>query len=306
VVFGGGSIVKELYASIGRNRYATLLMILAIVTFTRWVARTPIAMLNIGVGPIRTRTGRVLARLILSQADLVTVRDPGSYALCRQLGLASVRSVTDAVFSVTPSWLLDGEPDRVSPAGDQPVRIALNLNFDIENPDNWEHFLGQLATALRGVAEHRRIELHGLPMQSRGKQHDDATMLREFAARLPGIPYVEHLPSTHVDVARLIGSCDLLVSERLHAIVMASILSVPAFVLAYDVKVRELGRMLGLEDAMVDINRPFDPDAVRRGIEGLLDDPLAGSALHARSQSLAERAQGEMTASRAWVRERVA
>ncbi len=39
--FGGGSIIKELYASIGRNRYATLLMVLATVTFSRGLFGKP-------------------------------------------------------------------------------------------------------------------------------------------------------------------------------------------------------------------------------------------------------------------------
>jgi len=42
--FGGGSIIKELYASVGRNRYSTLLMILASVTFTKVIARKLIMM----------------------------------------------------------------------------------------------------------------------------------------------------------------------------------------------------------------------------------------------------------------------
>ncbi|MCA0295033.1 MAG: polysaccharide pyruvyl transferase family protein [Actinobacteria bacterium] len=307
VVFGGGSIVKELYASIGRNRYATLVMILAIVTFSKWVARTPIAMLNIGVGPIETRTGRLLAGLILRQADLVTVRDPGSYALCREVGLGdTVHSGTDAVFSVTPDWLLDGAATP-RPAADGPLRIALNLNVDIENPDNWEYFQEHLATALAGVANGRPIELHGLPMQSKGKERDDATVLRAFAARVPGITYVEHHPVTHVDVARLIEACDLVVSERLHAIVIAAILGTPAFVLAYDVKVRELATMLGLDAASVDINTAFDAADVQRRMERLLDDPeAAGRRLHQRAQRLCERAQSDLATSRVWVLEHAA
>lgn len=304
VVFGGGSILKELYPSVGRNRYATMLMILAIVTFTRWVARTPIAMLNVGVGPIGTRTGRLLARLILNQVDLVTVRDPGSSELCRRIGVADRVVVgTDAVFSVSPEWLLDGAaaPDRAKAEG--PLRIALNLNVDIENPDNWEYFQAGLATALRGIAARRPIELHGLPMQSRGKQHDDASVLRAFAARVPEIRFVEHLPQTHVEVARLIASSHLLVSERLHAIVMASILAVPTVVLAYDVKVRELAGMLGLGEACIDINTRFEPAELERRIEAGLSDPEAGHRLHRSAESLATRARTDLAASRAWVLE---
>jgi polysaccharide pyruvyl transferase WcaK-like protein len=222
VVFGGGSIVKELNAATGRNRYATMLMILAVVTFARLIARAPIAMFNIGVGPIRTATGRLLARLILSQADMVTVRDPGSFSLCQEIGLGNaVRSSTDAVFSVTPAWLLGDSGLPAAEPATGPLRIALNLNHDIENPANWEHFQSELARAIRELAADREIELHALPMQSKGKDHDDATVLSDFARRIPGVPLVEHRPATHADVARIISSCDLVLSERLHAIVMA-------------------------------------------------------------------------------------
>ena len=46
LIFGGGSIIKELYASVGRNRYATLIMVLLTVTFTRHIARKMIVMSN--------------------------------------------------------------------------------------------------------------------------------------------------------------------------------------------------------------------------------------------------------------------
>ncbi len=309
VVFGGGSIVKELNRATGRNRYATLLMVLGVVTFARRVARTPVCMLNIGVGPIRTRFGRMLARLILSQADLVTVRDPGSYDLCESIGIGhAVRPGTDAVFSVTPRWLLGGvlPPPRAA-AAERPVRIALNLNRDIANPDNWEHFQTRLAEAIRHVAGTRRIELHGLPMQSRGKADDDATMLREFSARIPEIPFVEHLPTTPTEAARIVASCDLVLSERLHAIVMASILGVPTFALAYDVKVAEVARMLGMGHATVDINGAFETNDIAGPLGRLLDDPgQAGDDLRRRAEQLAARARADFARARTWLRTQTA
>lgn len=307
VVFGGGSIIKELYASVGRNRYATMAMILAIVVFAKWIARAPIAMLNIGVGPIQSAPGRWLARLILGQVDLLTVRDPGSYALCRSIGVdaSRVKLGTDAVFSVTGEWLLGAEPSpSLRPAGG-PLRIALNLNFDIENPDNWEHFQTELAAALRDLAARHDLEIHGLPMQSRGKERDDATILRSFAARSPEVRFVEHDLRSPADVARLINGCDLLVSERLHAIVMAAILGVPAFVLAYDVKVRELASTLGLDESCLDISGPFQASEVERGIEALLEDPrAAGERLQSRAAQLGRQAVADLAASSAWVLDR--
>ena len=40
------------------------------------------------------------------------------------------------------------------------------------------------AALVRELGAERHIEIHGLPMQSRGKPHDDATVLRDFAERI--------------------------------------------------------------------------------------------------------------------------
>lgn len=307
--FGGGSIIKELYASTGRNRYATLLMILAIVTFTHWIARKPIAMFNIGVGPVRSKAGHRLAKLILSQVDELTVRDEKSLRTCRALGLEPVRA-TDAVFSADRQWLLgdannDSDADAApTTAGEKsrPLRVALNLNFDIENPDNWELFLERLAAGLEQVHAIYPLELHALPMQVGFKQHDDAEVLTAFAARVPSITMHHHDLRTHNDAARLIAHCDVLVSERLHAIVMASILGVPSYVLAYDVKVRELADMLGLTAWSTDINVPFAATELAGQLSALIEQRAAVSAqVLERSGALGIEARQNFDAARAWV-----
>jgi polysaccharide pyruvyl transferase CsaB len=300
LVFGGGSIIKELYASTGRNRYATLLMILAIVTFAHRIARKPIAMLNIGVGPVRTPRGLRLARMILSQVDELTVRDERSLETCRSIGIEPVRA-TDAVFSATPESLLSGSAASTR-LTESPVRVALNLNFDIENPDNWELFLDQLAASLTQVHSRRPIELHTLPMQAGFKDHDDVEVIEAFAARIPSIPIVRHVVPTHTDAAALISSCDVLVSERLHAIVMASILGVPSFVLAYDVKVMELATMLGLDSWSVNINKPFDATAVGDRIGELIEQRDSESTrVRERSAQLSIEALANFESARVWI-----
>lgn len=302
VVFGGGSIVKELYASTGRNRYSTLLMILAIVTFAN-VTRRPIAMLNIGVGPITTPTGRRLARWVLRQVDRLTVRDRRSYDTCREIGLEppKVELATDAVFAVDREWLL-GSDEPARPAAPAPLRLALNLNFDIANPDNWNLFNERLAAGLTALHDRRPIELHLLPMQAGFKDNDDVQVLDEFVRRTPTIPVVRHAPTTHRDVARIIADCDVLVSERFHAIVIASLLATPSFVLAYDVKVSGLSEMLGLAEHTIDINIPFEASAVTDGIERLANDlPGAALGLHEHAMALHASASDHVEATQAWI-----
>ncbi len=301
VVFAGGSILKELSAATGRDRYATLLMILAVVTATRWIGRAPMAMLNIGVGPIRTGRGRWLAGLIMNQVTLVTVRDAGSAALCEQIGVRRpVVSSTDAVFSVEPEWLRGGDARAV--ASDGPLRIGLSLNHDIDVPENWENVVSTLAQPVRELAAERSIEVHGLPMQSRGKTHDDATVLRDFAERIAPVPFVEHRPDDIAAVARIIEQCDLIVAERLHAIITSAKLGVPVVPLAYDVKVRQVATALGLDGVSIDLSAPIAADQVRGSIVQVADDlPAARAAIAHNSAAQTERARAGFGQARAWL-----
>lgn len=296
--FGGGSIVKELYASTGRHRYATLLMILAIVTYARLIARIPIAMLNVGVGPVPSKGGRRIARWILTQVDELTVRDRRSADLCRTIGVPA-RAVTDAVFSVDAATLPGQLPPR-PPTG--PVRVAVNLNFDIQNPANWETFLTGLAHALTVLHTRQPIEIHTLPMQTGFKEHDDAEVLAAFATRIPGIPLVHHDPRSPGDVAALIRGCDVVVSERLHAIVLAAVLGVPPFALVYDQKVAELAAMLGIEHWSVDINEPFDADDLAQRLGELIRDRATVARQVTRvTAELHDRARRDFDRARQWV-----
>jgi polysaccharide pyruvyl transferase WcaK-like protein len=82
----------------------------------------------------------------------------------------------------------------------------------------------------------------------------------------------------------LIGACDLLLAERLHALVIAAILGKPLVALVYDVKVEEMIAGLGMEEYAVNINRPFDPQELQRRIEAArANAPVVQAHLRARS-----------------------
>lgn len=255
--FAGGSIIKELYHSVGRNQYATLLMILSIVTFAKVIARKTIIMSNIGVGPLQTRFGHSLAGLILHQADYVSLRDQKSYDTCVRVGIdkRKLSLVADAVFVHDASSFAIKQADEQEATGK--LKIALNLNFNIENPDNWDLFIESLARSLREIYDLRPFEIHALPMQSHFNPHNDLKVLTAFRDKIPGIEVILHEPATPCDMAQIIATCDLVVAERLHSLITAAILHKPFVSLTYDVKVRELAKMLGMDKFAIDINQPF-------------------------------------------------
>lgn len=268
LVFGGGSIIKELYASVGRNPYSTLLMILATVTFAKQIARKKVVMSNIGVGPLMTPRGEMLARWILNQVDFLSVRDEKSHRTVLKLGIAplKVKLVPDAVFANPPEVFLP-HPKLSSPSGK--TRIALNLNFDIEKREAWGPFLDSLAGSLIQLHAESPLEIHALPMQSKFKANDDLSVLKDFSTRIPEIPFVMHDPQSAQEAAEIISNVDLVLAERLHTLVISSILGKPFYGLVYDVKVQELVDYLDMEDHSRDINQPFCAEELASGIRSV-------------------------------------
>jgi polysaccharide pyruvyl transferase WcaK-like protein len=245
-------------------------MVLAIVVMAR-AARRPVLLCGVGVGPLDTRVGRLFAGAIVRTASLVSVRDATSYEICLAIGARPSRliRIPDPVFVNRPDQLLPVSPHRARSAdvgSNGRLRIGLNLNRDIANGDRWGDVLAELAQTLDMVADQIPIEIHALPMQSDFKADDDATVLREFLAGHPAWNPVLHDTNDHRDVATIVADCDVVVSERLHAIVMAAILGRPTVGLLYDVKVTELADQLGIADRSVDINAPFDPATLAASI----------------------------------------
>lgn len=257
VFFGGGSILKELYASVGRNRYATLFMILGIVCFAKVIGRKPIIMSNIGIGPVETKFGYFLTRVILSMVDYVSVRDQKSYNTCMELNIYpdKVVFVPDAVFIQEPKFFIRQKEDRREQK--TPQKIALNLNFNIEHPEYWDLFINELAEGLNIIHQKYTIQIHALPMQSGYKKHNDLDILTKFQKHIPEIEIILHQPTTTYDMGEIIAGCDIVVAERLHTCITAALLGKPILPLIYDVKVRELVNLLGVEDFGLEIDATF-------------------------------------------------
>jgi polysaccharide pyruvyl transferase WcaK-like protein len=111
-------------------------------------------------------------------------------------------------------------------------------------------------------------------MQSGFKSGTDLEVLQAVLGRLD-TPARIHAPADHQEVAAIIAGCDLVVGERLHAIILSVVLGCPVVALPYDVKVRELVTQLGIGERSFDVSGDLDPSALTAAILRAVDD--AGS-----------------------------
>ena len=241
-------------------------MVLFLVFFGKVFAGKKIIMSNIGIGPIKTKFGRFLARLILFFVDKATLRDKKSFDLAKSFGVSEskISVVPDAVFSLEPEYFGKLQKSKK----DKKVRIGLNLNYHIENLDNWNYFIENLKEVFFNLSEKVQIKLVGVPMQTGFSRHDDIKTISQFFSLLPeSIEKETPEIKSAQDLANTISSCDIVLGERLHSLIIAAILGVPVFAMIYDVKVESLVKeWLFLDEFSVNINEKFDKEKLEKGL----------------------------------------
>jgi polysaccharide pyruvyl transferase CsaB len=191
-----------------------------------------------GLGPIRRTTNRVLAGRALRNASAVSLRDPASVALARELGV-------DRPIEVVPDPALGLEPTPIVRPGPAPIVVAVR-DWPAAPP-----FLEPLHAALAELSvEHPVI---ALPMQ----EPDDRG---PSLAAIAGIEHASVLDATAGLETRagILAGAGLVIGMRLHALILAAAAGVPAIALSYDPKVDAFAGIAG-QVVAGDVGEGLDP-----------------------------------------------
>lgn len=226
-----------------------------------------------GVGPLATRAGRFLTRVVLNRVDLVLVRDEDSLRRLRELGVTK----PPCVLTGDPALALEpADPSRaIEILSREGVPETPGLRVAIA-PRRWFHYghyglpmayrarfcrlrgRERFARLARSVAEaaDRLVTDYGaqvifVPMRhARGTrdpgQDDDLVsaeiirlMEHKACAFLIGGDY------TPGELKALLGQMDLVVGMRLHSLLLAAMMQVPVIAIAVTPKFGPFLRMLG-------------------------------------------------------------
>ena len=180
--------------------------------------------------------------------------------------------------------------------------MALNLNYDIENPANWELFLTNLADGVSQLHERHPLELHLLPMQQGFKAHDDVQVLdlspsgcrRSRSTATSCGPTSTWPPSSTGATCWSASGCTRSSSPRSWASHRSR----------WPTTSRSVSWPQGssLDKYVIDINRPFEVSDLVERLGALLGDLSAvGAAVEARSDQLRARALADFARVQAWL-----
>lgn len=211
-----------------------------------------VVFVSVGVGPLRRAATREDFAKILSYSDIITVRDEASKGRLLQAATGSQAQKIE-VFpdpALWPTSLAVGRP-RQEPAFD----LALNMRpWTPSLPDPGEDIsslppLGDVADAIvtaicRTLAPGSRIAM--VPMSELTTENDKA-LLESIAPRLCHyeLSWPEAIDASHV--CDMLERSRMLLTMRLHAMLIARAAGVPTVALSYDSKVAQQGEVVAAE-----------------------------------------------------------
>ncbi|MCL2498179.1 MAG: polysaccharide pyruvyl transferase CsaB [Symbiobacteriaceae bacterium] len=260
LISGGGSLFQDVTS--WRSLYFYLLVLVM-----GQLASCPVMIFAQGVGPVRGKFNRWLTAVILRRTTLITVRDAESMQELKRLGVNRVPQVlvADPVMALPPGDKRRGvellRELGFTPSDHQPL-----IGVSIRPWPGSDHLLQELELALKHLMTSRGAGIILIPMHYPG---DDA-ITAELRSRLGDSPQVRiYSPVNGVaDMISLMGSLNLVMGVRLHALVFASIATTPAIAISYDPKVDHFATRMQL--ALVGSIQQVKSEAICLAAEDLL------------------------------------
>jgi N-acetylglucosaminyldiphosphoundecaprenol N-acetyl-beta-D-mannosaminyltransferase len=231
LVSGGGSLLQDVTGR-GSVPYYAGIMLLA------RMRGVPVSVYAQGVGPLRSGAARWLARLALSRASVITLRDPGSMELVRQIGVTKPQPtlVADPAFALEP----EDADGCWAPLPPRPrVMFALRP---------WPGARDREATysrVIEGVCARlgaNAILLAFQPDTDLAVASSIADLCEADGHTRPQVVACCGLPGQALSI---IAQADLVVGMRLHSLIFAASAGVPAVAIDYDPKVRAMAERTG-------------------------------------------------------------
>ncbi|HYO49309.1 MAG TPA: polysaccharide pyruvyl transferase family protein [Chloroflexia bacterium] len=275
LVLGGGGLIQD-GTSVYNLPIYTLFVMLARLFGLKVVAW------GLGVEPIFTLLGKLQARYVCRVADHFSVRDFASKRLLVKAGVPSqrIKITADPAFLIMPDPYILSEEASVKPRvifclrhlSDNhpginlhyllPVSVRKRFGVGWKPPiARHQRFIEAMARGVKVCTEEFGATVALLPLWP-GRDDDVLAEVEQAAIKL-GVQTNSleraDIMNTPSSIAGYVGSADLLVSMRLHALIFGARQAVPMLAISYARKVRGLMRTLGAERWVVEVETRNPP-----------------------------------------------
>jgi polysaccharide pyruvyl transferase CsaB len=276
ILIGGGGLLKDEGIKAWQG-YGLLVELLGTAALARLLGKS-VALIGMGVGPIYSKLGAWLIGPIARLTGCRVVRDQASADALERLGVRDVEVCADPVFSMRD--LMISENREAKTRQWPPRRMLISARpwylMATDGAERWRQLVAAIAkTADDAIEDGLEIQFACLfwPQDRTAAEEIIAAMRHGEQACIP------LKANDWWGLADDLRHSDVVVSMRYHAIVCATMASVPVVALAYEPKVVSLARDVGIP--MIDVNDPVQVESIPAEVRSFreADAPAPGSLI---------------------------
>ena len=221
LISGGGSLLQDV-TSLKSLIYYLLIIFIALLF------RKKVIIFAQGIGPVNSKIGQFLTKLLLKNCFYISVRDEKSHQLLKSWGIKS-DLLCDPIFSIK------------IPPSEKSKTLAIQLR-DFKGMNN--DFLDRLADNVCKNFKDYNIELYSF------QDSIDLELCKKFEKIInmlnPEIKTTLYYGLTNSEIIEKISKAQYLISMRFHAIIIGLLSNVKTLGINYDIKVEKLAKEFNL------------------------------------------------------------
>ncbi|OPZ51093.1 MAG: putative N-acetylmannosaminyltransferase [Firmicutes bacterium ADurb.BinA052] len=275
LVSGGGSLLQDATGRGSVPYYAGIMLLARMLG-------VPVSVYAQGVGPLNSGAARRLARLALSRASVITLRDPGSMELVRQIGVTKPQPVLVA----DPAFALEPEDAGDCEASLPPCPRVMFALRPWPGADNREAVYAGVIQRVCNELGANVVLLAFQPDTDLAVASGIADLCEAGGCARPQVVAFHGSPGQALST---IAQADLVVGMRLHSLIFAASAGVPTVAIDYDLKVRALAERMG-NTHVVSVDAPPE-EIVRVVLDAWEQRDKAGGELAMRVADLKRQAR---------------
>jgi polysaccharide pyruvyl transferase CsaB len=271
VIIGGGGIFQDIY------NFYPIPFFTSMAVLARLFGKQ-LLLHSVGIGPICSFISRKLCRIAANSAHSISVRDAESKELLQEIGVnREIQVSADPVFLLKSMCLdkIEMHMDMQKTDKDVPTVGVCVQNLLFWSQENKK----ALARTLDILISQKNVRIVFLPF---GVYQDnwfhremsepvDIAASKELAGMLKSRHTVFTSYTTPEEIMAVIGGLDLMISMRLHGIIMGISMGVPVIALTYvnESKIRNLMKRIGHDEDVFYVN-DLDTEKILSRIENIV------------------------------------
>ncbi|MBQ4527688.1 MAG: polysaccharide pyruvyl transferase CsaB [Clostridia bacterium] len=237
LLFGGGSLLQDVTSS------KSILYYLAIISMAKKCGMKTMLYAN-GIGPIVKKRNRRFAAKILNQVDIITLRDDRSDEELRSLGVTK----PEIIITADPAFTIDTDVSLSGRYYTNRAGVPDGTKLCVVSIRDFKTLSGNFDEQMATLCDHM-VNSHGVyPLFVPMQYPADMDISQRVMQNMKNKSYVINRELSVAEMFSVLSEAQAIIGMRLHSLIYATTLAIPAMALVYDPKVSAFMESLSQPD----------------------------------------------------------